>query len=110
MLDDGASFQLIPWQPALEKRIGQHITGARPRQRWYRRELRQATGTRLRCLCYYGPCAPPWYVLCSSRCQPTRQCSAPWDLHRCRWRAAGSGSYRRTAAKPSPFPGGICRL
>lgn len=27
MIDDGVGFQLVPWQPALEKRIGQHITG-----------------------------------------------------------------------------------
>ncbi|MER8577686.1 DUF3363 domain-containing protein [Mesorhizobium sp. M1423] len=27
MLDDGLGFQLVPWQPIFEKRIGQHITG-----------------------------------------------------------------------------------
>ncbi|MER8734214.1 DUF3363 domain-containing protein [Mesorhizobium sp. M1227] len=27
MLDDSLGFQLVPWQPMLEKRIGQHITG-----------------------------------------------------------------------------------
>lgn len=27
MIDDGTGFQLVPWQPLLEKRIGQHITG-----------------------------------------------------------------------------------
>lgn len=27
MIDDGVGLQLVPWQPALEKRIGQHITG-----------------------------------------------------------------------------------
>ncbi|WP_292156329.1 DUF3363 domain-containing protein [Mesorhizobium sp.] len=27
MIDDGVGFQLVPWQPTLEKRIGQHITG-----------------------------------------------------------------------------------
>jgi type IV secretory pathway VirD2 relaxase len=27
MIDDGTGFQLVPWQPTLEKRIGQHITG-----------------------------------------------------------------------------------
>ena len=27
MIDDGIGFQLVPWQPALDKRIGQHITG-----------------------------------------------------------------------------------
>ena len=27
MIDDGIGFQLVPWQPVLEKRIGQHITG-----------------------------------------------------------------------------------
>ena len=28
MIDDGIGFQLVPWQPVLDKRIGQHITGA----------------------------------------------------------------------------------
>jgi hypothetical protein len=27
MIDDGLGFQLVPWQPLLDKRIGQHITG-----------------------------------------------------------------------------------
>jgi hypothetical protein len=27
MIDDGIGFQLVPWQPVLEQRIGQHITG-----------------------------------------------------------------------------------
>jgi type IV secretory pathway VirD2 relaxase len=27
MIDDGIGFQLVPWQPVLENRIGQHITG-----------------------------------------------------------------------------------
>jgi type IV secretory pathway VirD2 relaxase len=27
MIEDGLSFQLVPWQPVLEKRIGQYITG-----------------------------------------------------------------------------------
>lgn len=27
MLDDSLGFQLVPWQPMLDKRIGQHITG-----------------------------------------------------------------------------------
>ncbi|MDW6022169.1 DUF3363 domain-containing protein [Mesorhizobium sp. BAC0120] len=27
MLDDGLGFQLVPWQPGLEKRIGQEISG-----------------------------------------------------------------------------------
>ncbi|MFG1370836.1 DUF3363 domain-containing protein [Xanthobacter oligotrophicus] len=27
MIDDGMGFQLVPWQPVLEKRINQHITG-----------------------------------------------------------------------------------
>jgi len=27
MIDDGIGFQLVPWQPLLEKRTGQHITG-----------------------------------------------------------------------------------
>jgi hypothetical protein len=27
MIDDGLSFQLVPWRPALDKHIGQHING-----------------------------------------------------------------------------------
>jgi type IV secretory pathway VirD2 relaxase len=27
MIDDGIGFQLVPWQPVLDKRIGQHVTG-----------------------------------------------------------------------------------
>ncbi len=27
MIEDGLGFQLVPWQPVLEKRIGQHISG-----------------------------------------------------------------------------------
>jgi type IV secretory pathway VirD2 relaxase len=27
MMENGLGFQLVPWQPLLEKRIGQHITG-----------------------------------------------------------------------------------
>ena len=27
MIDNGVGFQLVPWQPLLEKRIGQHIAG-----------------------------------------------------------------------------------
>jgi type IV secretory pathway VirD2 relaxase len=27
MIEDGIGFQLVPWQPVLDKRIGQHITG-----------------------------------------------------------------------------------
>jgi hypothetical protein len=27
MIEDGLGFQLVPWQPVLEKRIGQYITG-----------------------------------------------------------------------------------
>jgi type IV secretory pathway VirD2 relaxase len=27
MIDDGIGFQLVPWQPLLDQRIGQHITG-----------------------------------------------------------------------------------
>jgi hypothetical protein len=29
MIENGLGFQLVPWQPVLEKRIGQHITGPR---------------------------------------------------------------------------------
>jgi hypothetical protein len=27
MIDDGVGYKLVPWQPVLDKRIGQHITG-----------------------------------------------------------------------------------
>jgi hypothetical protein len=27
MIENGLGFQLVPWQPLLEKRIGQHIGG-----------------------------------------------------------------------------------
>jgi len=27
MIENGLGFQLVPWQPILEKRIGQHISG-----------------------------------------------------------------------------------
>ena len=27
MIENGLGFQLVPWQPLLDKRIGQHITG-----------------------------------------------------------------------------------
>ena len=29
MIEDRLGFQLVPWQPVLEQRIGQHITGVR---------------------------------------------------------------------------------
>ena len=28
MIDDGLGFQLVPWRPALEQRLGQHVSGA----------------------------------------------------------------------------------
>jgi hypothetical protein len=27
MIDDGLGFQLVPWRPALEERLGQHVSG-----------------------------------------------------------------------------------
>ena len=27
MLDDGLRFQLVPWRPALEQRLGQQVSG-----------------------------------------------------------------------------------
>src|SRR5262249_1363041 len=27
MIDDGLGFQLVPWRPALEKHVGQHLSG-----------------------------------------------------------------------------------
>src|SRR5579885_264676 len=29
MIDDGIGFQPVPWQPVLDKRIGQHLSGVR---------------------------------------------------------------------------------
>ena len=31
MIDDGLSFQLVPWRPALDKHLGQHVTGTMAR-------------------------------------------------------------------------------
>jgi hypothetical protein len=28
MIDDGLGFQLVPWSPSLEKKLGQHVSGA----------------------------------------------------------------------------------
>ena len=28
MIDNGLGFQLVPWSPALEKKLGQHVSGA----------------------------------------------------------------------------------
>lgn len=28
MIDDGLGFQLVPWSPGLEKKLGQHVSGA----------------------------------------------------------------------------------
>jgi hypothetical protein len=28
MIDDGLGFQLVPWSPSLEKKLGQHVAGA----------------------------------------------------------------------------------
>ena len=44
MIDDGIGFQLVPWQPVLDKRIGQHITGISARCWRHRMEFRQETG------------------------------------------------------------------
>jgi hypothetical protein len=27
MIDDGLGLQLVPWRPALEQKLGQHVTG-----------------------------------------------------------------------------------
>jgi hypothetical protein len=27
MIDDGLGFQLVPWRPALERRLGQQVSG-----------------------------------------------------------------------------------
>ena len=28
MIDDGHGFQLVPWRPALEQRLGQQVSGS----------------------------------------------------------------------------------
>ncbi len=28
MIDNGLGFQLVPWSPGLEKKLGQHVSGA----------------------------------------------------------------------------------
>jgi hypothetical protein len=32
LIDGGLGFQLVPWRPALEQRLGQHISGAMTRR------------------------------------------------------------------------------
>jgi hypothetical protein len=32
IIDDGLGFQLVPWRPALEQRLGQHISGTMTRR------------------------------------------------------------------------------
>ena len=27
MIDDGLGFQLVPWSPSLEKKLGRHVSG-----------------------------------------------------------------------------------
>ncbi len=27
MIDDGLGFQLVPWTPSLERKVGQHVSG-----------------------------------------------------------------------------------
>jgi Protein of unknown function (DUF3363) len=27
MIDDGLGFQLVPWRPALEQKLGRHVSG-----------------------------------------------------------------------------------
>ena len=51
MIDNGLGFQLVPWQPLLEKRIGQHIGGLHARRRWHRVDLWKEQGPQ--------PVAPP---------------------------------------------------
>ncbi|MER8523401.1 DUF3363 domain-containing protein [Mesorhizobium sp. M1076] len=43
MLDDGLGFRLVPWQPMLEGRIGQHITGVVQNSGGIALEFRQKT-------------------------------------------------------------------
>ncbi|KRQ93190.1 hypothetical protein CQ10_35965 [Bradyrhizobium valentinum] len=53
MIDDGLGFQFVPWQPVLDKRIGQHQR-CDARQRRHRVELR--TQTRWACEAAEKPC------------------------------------------------------
>ena len=39
MIDDGMGFQLVPWRPALEQQLGQHVTGTLPGATWIDRQL-----------------------------------------------------------------------
>ena len=60
MIDDGIGFQLVPWQPVLEKRIGQHITGISARCRRHRMEFRQETGAGAMSVPNVVTCLSPW--------------------------------------------------
>src|SRR6516225_9949286 len=60
MIDDGIGFQLVPWQPVLDKRIGQHITGHHARCWWHRMEFRQETGVGAVSVPNVVTCLSPW--------------------------------------------------
>ena len=44
MIDDGLGFQLVPWQPLLEKHIGRHISGLTARGRRNRVDVGKESG------------------------------------------------------------------
>ena len=60
MIDDGIGFQLVPWQPVLDKRIGQHITGISARCWRHRMEFRQETGAGDMSVPNVVTCLSPW--------------------------------------------------
>ena len=47
MIDNGLGFQLVPWQPLLEKHIGQHISRPSARRRRNRVDLGKKPGAQL---------------------------------------------------------------
>ena len=60
MIDDGIGFQLVPWQPVLDKRIGQHITGIMRDGRRHRMGFRQETGAGDMSVPNVVTCLSPW--------------------------------------------------
>jgi len=61
MIDDGIGFQLVPWQPVLDKRIGSpayHRHHARCW--WHRMEFRQETGAGAVSVPNVVTCLLPW--------------------------------------------------
>src|SRR4030095_10220568 len=59
MIENGLGFQLVPWQPLLEKRIGQHISGLQRNDGGHRMDIWKKPGaqpvvhSRRRGACYH---------------------------------------------------------